>query len=831
MFEFGRDLRFGLRLLANSPVFTATAVLLLAIGIGANTLIFSAVEALLLKPLPVSHPENLVRMVEVHPNGFVNWDLPYDFCADAAARDADFSAVICQGEGDVAFREGSSTERVRIHLVSPNFFPSLGVGAALGRVLNAEDEHAHAQVAVASYEFWQRRLHSDPGIVGLKIVLAGHPFKIVGVSPEGFNGLAVDTSPDLRVPGSVDRLLIPLLGGMPVTARPTFAQVFARLGPGVSMTRANAQIDPLLYAAFQQQSMKMYGLRAAPDALRNAATRSRLELQSVANGVSTLREQFSRGLELLMGGVALLLLMASTNVAGLLLARATGRTQEMGVRRALGASAARIVRQLFAEGLLLALAGGVAGLALALACRPLLIRAVPPIRDRAAVLEPVAVHIAIDPRVLAFGLAVTLLTAILFALPPALGCARADVMSALKGIRTATRRRAMGNGIVIAQVGVCTLIVLGAALLIETLERMRSMNPGFDADRVVTFTIDPSVRGYTREHVERFSKALLDQARVLAGVSDAAIASRGLMRGTGVKATFGAAGSHIGPEDFLDASTNEVTPDYFRTMGMRLLAGRGFTWFDRAKPRPVIVNQAFSRHFFAGQNPIGARFGFAGPGGIATTDDQIIGVVSDAKYRSLREPIPPTVYTPAVDGFNFVFILHLRTRGDPEALIAPVREVLHSLDPEMPFIEVRTLRQDVDTSLWQERLLATLSGVFGAIAALLASIGLYGALDYAVKSRTREIGVRAALGAEPGRIVRLFSREALVLTVAGIIAGFCAYAAVCVFLRRVLYEVRPWEWWPVITVVFLMALVAAIATAPAVSRAARIDPAEALRAE
>lgn len=831
MSELVRDLRFGIRLLTKSPVFTVTAVLLLAIGIGANTLIFSAVNALLLKPLPVRHPANLVRIVEVHPNDFVTWDLPYDFCADAAARDADFSAVICQGEGDVAFRAGSSTERVRVHLVSPNFFSSLGVRAEFGRVLNSEDEHTRAQVAVASYEFWQRRLYGDPGIVGHKIVLAGHPFAIVGVSPEGFNGLAVDTSPDLRVPASVDRLLIPLLGGMPPTARPTFAQVFARLGPGVSLARANAQLDALLYAAFQQQSMKMFGLRSAPDALRNAATRSQLGLQSVANGVSTLREQFSRGLELLMAGVALLLLMASANVAGLLLARATGRSQEMGIRLALGASPGRIMRQLFTEGLLLAALGGGAGILLTVACVPLLTRAVPPIRDRAAVLQPVAVHIAIDPRVLAFAIGITIVTAILFAMSPALRSARADVAGVLQGARTATRRLTTGNLIVVGQIAICTLILTGGALLIETLENMRATNPGFDADRVVTFTIDPQVRGYTRERAETFSKALLERARALAGVSDASMASRGLMRGTGVKATLGAAGTHIGPGDFLDASMNEVTPDYFRTLGMRLLAGRGFTWFDRAKPRPAIVNQAFARRFFPGQDPIGARFGFAGPGGIAAADDQIIGVVSDAKYRSLREPVPPTVYSPAVDGFDFVFILHLRTRGDPEALIAPIRRLLRSLDPEMPFIEVRTLRQDVDASLWQERLLAMLSGIFGAIAALLASIGLYGALDYAVKSRTREIGVRTALGARPGRIAGLFSREALVLTVAGIIIGFCAYAGVSVFLRRVLYEVRPWELWPIITVAFLMALIAAIATAPAVYRAARVDPAEALRAE
>jgi predicted permease len=838
MFEFGRDLRFGLRLLAKSPVFTATAALLLAVGISANTLIFSALNALLLKPLPVSHPENLVRIVEVHPNQFITWDHPYDFCDDAAARDADFSDVICQGEGDVAFRDAASdartvTERVRIHLVSPNFFSSLGVRADLGRVLNADDERTRAQNAVASYDFWRRRWSGDPSIVGRKIILAGHPFTIVGVTPEAFNGLAVDTSPDLRVPASLARALVTPAPHAGPTVTPVWAQIFGRLRNGVSFVRADAQIDPLLYEAFQQASMKMFGLTAAEGAQPNPSMRSHLRLQSVANGVSTLREQFSHSLELLMAGVALLLLMACANVAGLLLARATARNQEMGIRLALGASPGRIVRQLLTEGLLLALLGGFAGVVLTSACLPLLTRALPPIRDRGAVLQPLAVHISIDLRVLGFAIVATVLTAVLFGLSPALRSARADVTSALKGTRTATRRLATGNLIVIAQVAICTLILMGAALLIETLQRMRSMNPGFDADRVVTFTIDPQMRGYTRERAESFSKGLLERAQALGGVSDASIASRGLMRGTGVKATLGAAGKHMGPSDFLDASMNDVTPDYFQTMGMHLLAGRGFTWFDRsrAKPYPVIVNQAFARHFFPGQNPIGARFGFAGPGGVATADDQIIGVVSDAKYRSLREPIPPTAYSPGVDGFDSVFILHLRTRGNPEALVAPVRQLLRSLDPEMPIIETRTLRQEVDASLWQERLLAALSSIFGAIAALLAIVGLYGTLEYAVKSRTREIGVRAALGAQPARIVGLFSREACMLTAGGLILGLGAYATVSVYLRRVLYDVRPWESSAVVAVVILIALIAALATVPAVSRAARIDPATALRAE
>ncbi len=534
-----------------------------------------------------------------------------------------------------------------------------------------------------------------------------------------------------------------------------------------------------------------------------------------------------------MAGVALLLLMACANVAGLLLARSAGRGQEMGIRLALGAGPGRIVRQLLTEGLLLSIFGGLAGILLTATCLPLLVRGLPPIRDRGAVLQPLAVHIGIDLHVLGFAVGATLLTAVLFGLSPALRSAHADIASTFRGSRTTTRRLPAGNLIVTAQVAICTLILIGAALLVETLERMRSMNPGFDRDRIVTFTIDPGLSGYPPEQIRTFSKTLLKKAEVLPGVSAVSIASRALMRGTGVKATFGAAGSLISATDFLNSSLNEVTPGYFGTMGMHLLTGRAFNWFDRSSgtPRKVVVNQTFARRFFPGKNPIGERFGFPGPGGVAEAGNEIIGVVSDAKYRSLREPIPPTVYTPMVDGSDSAFILHVRTEERPETMIAPVRNLLRSLDPGLPLIEVRTLREEVEVSLWQERLLAVLSTIFGAVAGLLASIGLYGALDYAVKSRTREIGVRIAVGAKPARIVGLFSREASLLTASGVALGLCAYAAATVWIRRVLYDLRPWEPIPIISVVFVVGLIATIAAAPAVYRAVRIDPASALRAE
>jgi len=829
-----RDLRFGARILAKNPVFTVTAALLLAIGISANTLIFSVIDAWMLRPLPVSQPESLVRLIEIHPNDFTTWDLPYNLCESALPSNASLSEMICQGEADVPFSDGTSTERVRLHLVSPNFFSSLGVHAHLGRVLTGDDERIAARNAVLSYAFWSRRFGHDASMVGRSIILRGNSFTVVGVSPERFNGLSVDTSPDIRVPGSADRLLVAPYPGMKPNARPLWTQIFGRLRNGASIERASGEIESLLRPIYQEEMDRIFPPDKDSVPVRNVMA-SRLRLEPASTGVSILRSQFSQGLSVLMGGVVLLLVMTCANVAGLLLARSTVRAQEMGIRLALGASRGRILRQLLTEGLLLGLLGGIGGLLLSRAALPWLTQGLPPVRDRAAVLHPLAVHIDIDLRVLAFSLLITLTTVVLFALSPALQSARSELLSTLRSSRSTTGRLLPRNLIVTAQVAVCTVLLIGAVLLVQTLERMRSMNPGFDRDHVVTFTIEPGLKGYSAENSRALSRTFLERAGQLPGTVAAGLATRTVMRGTGIKATFGPAGTRIRPSDFLNTSLNGVTPGYFESMGMRVLAGRDFNWFDRNQnqttPRKAIVSQTFVSRFFPDRNPLGERFGSPGAGNIARSTSEIIGVVSDAKYRSLREPIPPTVYHPLVDGFDSIFTLHVRTSQRPETMIAPVSKVLRSLDPELPLIEVRTLREEVEASLWQERLLAALSMIFGGIAVLVASLGLYGALDYAVRSRTRELGVRVAIGAEPARIIRLLGREVLLLVFCGAALGLGAYAGAAVWIRRALYQVSTWDPVAIASVLVAVGAVAAISVAPAIYRAIRIDPSSALRAE
>lgn len=830
-------MRFGLRLLGRSPVFALTVSLLLGIGIGANTLIFSFFDALLLRPLPIPHPEQLVRLIEVRSNGFTTWDFPFEVYEQLASKAATLSEAFCQGDLDVAFQDGESTQRVRVNAVSTNFFTSVGIHAQLGQVLGPDDGKAGVLHAVLGHDFWQRRFAGSASVIGRSINLNGRAFTIVGVLPSGVNGLSVDTSPDLRVSVTAGRMLVQQTSTGPDPLALEF-QIFGRLRRGMALATAEAEIEPLLRRPYEDAV-----IAARPKLANHSRIElldSHLRLEPAGNGISSLRAQFSRGLALLMASVGLLLLLACANVACLLLARSAARSQEIGMRLILGATRWQVARQLLTESLLLAVLGGALGVLFTFMFRPLLLTAVPPIRDRAAVLQPLALHADINMRVLGFAVLASFLTALLFGLSPALRGAGHDLTTTVRGTRTATARLPGRKLLVGLQVAVCVLLLLAASLLVRTFERMRSMNPGFDRDHIVTFTLDPGLKAYKPDKAKLLSQQLLEKTRELPGVAAAAIASRGLMRGTGLKTTLGVAGEPIRKNDLLASSVNTVTPGYFDTMGMHVLAGRDFNWSDKSyqwsdenkqKRTKVIVNQAFVQRFFPGQNALDKLFGYAGADGLAAPENQIIGIVNDAKYRSLRERIPPTVYAPVVDGFGSDFILHLRTRGEPAALIAPTQAVLRSLDSELPFIEVRTLRQEVDTSLWQERLLAWLSTIFGCFAALLAGIGLYGALDFSVKAKTREIGVRAALGASPMRVVRLLLGETLVPVAAGTVVGVVLYLASSRWIRALLYNVSPSDPMAFGSALAVITGVAVVATVPLLWRAVRIDPALALRQE
>ena len=804
------DLRFAARGLAGSPGFTLVAATLLAVGIGANAVIFGALDAILFRPLPARHPEQLVRMVEEIPRVGRRSNFAYSFYRTLREHSTTLSAVFGEEDMQVAMASPAPAEEVRVHLVTAEYFEVLNASALAGRTLTAADavDTPGAPPAVLSYGFWKRRFNGDRRAVGRTLELHGHPFTIVGVLPREFNGISIETAPDVRVPLRAAPLL--QIGGPYEPMESRWLDLGGRLKPGVTRQRAEVEC----------RSMWLRSIDKDVDARREP-----LELDSLEHGTSILRQRFSGALRLLIASVALLQLMVCANLAGLLLARGARRRGEVAIRLALGATRMRLVRQMLVESALLTVLGSAGGVALAYFAAPLLVQALPPIRDIGTNRLALAIDFEPNGRVLLFSLAISALTAMLFGIAPAVAAARVSLDSVLRGARSAGGWRGR-QFLLVLQIALCTLLLAGAGLLVRSFRQLRDMDAGFASAQVVTFTANPSLSGYTDEQTTRLRAALLARVRQIPGVDSAAASARAVMRGSGVKTTVAPAGQRVDRGDFLNTSFNAVTPDYFDAMGMHIVAGRALAESDSGsrKPAPVVVNQTFARRFFPGENPLGRRFGTGS--GVATEAFEIVGVVKDARYRSLREPIPPTYFQLLADGD---FVLCVRTHRRPESLIQPVRQALAGLDPAMPFTEVRTLAEEVDDSAAPERLTAVLASIFGLFAALLAAVGLYGLLAFAVAQRQREIGIRMALGAQPGAIARLVGGQALVLVAVGVALGLGGALLMAPMAGALLYGVGPADPGSLAAAAGVVALVAALAAFVPAARAARVDPAVALR--
>jgi predicted permease len=811
------DLRFAARMLKKSPAFTAIAVALLGAGIGANAVMFSALDAVLLRELPVKNPDELVWMVQKTPQLGTRSSFQYGFYEALRDHSTTLSIVFGEEPWYVAMNQPRPAEQVQVTTVTPEFFDALGVQALIGRTLNADDakENPGMIPAVLSYGFWRRRFNGDTKAVGETITLHEHKFVIVGVMPQDFNGISMDVSPDVRVPFRAFSMLIdfhpPNAEGLLDTS------IAARLKSGVTRAQAQAECYGLWRASTEQY------WKTQPRALENQLRRG-MELIPLEHGTSILRDKFGNALELLVAAVALLLLMVCANLAGLLLARSVARNEEIAVRLAMGATRWRLARQMLTESALLAALGSIAGLIFALIATPLLVRSLPPMRDLATSRVPITLNIGVNHRVLLFSFAISALTVLLFGLAPAIGASRASLDSVLRGSRASGNWRGR-RALIVFQIALCTVLLAGAGLLARTFEQLKHVNPGFDADHIVTFTVDPSLAGYTAAQAKAFRIDLMQRVRDLPGVVDVAVASRPLMRGSGVKMTVVPEGQQETPADFLNTSVNSVTPGYFAMMGMHILRGRDLIESDESKPPAtihVVVNEAFANKFFPNIDPIGRRF---------STVYQIVGVASDAKYRSLREPMTPTFYTVwSANSFDQMQ-LEVRTREHPQSIIEPVRQALASLDPALPFTEIEVMSDEVDASAAGERLTATLASIFGGLAALLAAIGIYGLLAYAVAQRTREIGICMALGARPFDIGEMIGVQALAMVVIGVALGLGAAFVLTPFMRALLYGVAPSDPASMLLAALLVAMVAAAATAIPAFHAVRVEPASALREE
>jgi predicted permease len=854
-----RDVIYGLRLLAKNRGFAAVAVLTLALCIGANTAIFSVINAVMFKALPVRDPNHLMLLEWTMRSGpKLHSHSSYSDCdnqrqgagqhgcslskpfLDEVLDHGPFSSLAeFAGGGPMTVSGIGGVHRANPQYVSGDYFRALGVGASLGRVLIPTDDNAGAPaVVVLTYGYWQRQFGADPSIVGKTLDLNGAPFTVVGVADAGFAYLT---------PGNVRDFSVALRHrrNLQVGRKWTPSQEDAgswwivsagRLKPGISVAAAESQLT----------SMFAYNLLHAEKPIAKAEDQPAIKLLPAQTGLTGLRGRTSTMLYVLMIAVAIVLLIGCANVAGLLLVRAAARQKEIAVRLALGAARARLVRQLLTESITLSLMGGALGILLAYWGAHGLVNFAFNHTD-----SWFRFSADIDWRVLGFTLAATLLTGLLFGIAPAMRSMRIDLTPALKdtagGLGGRQGRFRLGNILVVAQVALTVVVMVGAGLVVRTLQNLRSLDPGFAADNLLTFEVDATLTGYKGERMAAFYRDLRDRFAAIPGVTAVSYSSSILLSGSLWSTDFHLPGTP--PKSTKTADYMPVGPQFFETMKIPVLRGRKFkpeeyeltarTEVDKqaraSVAEPVIVNDAFVHAYFPNVNPIGQPFGAYVPGvnGDPSPDEtasagwQIVGVVRDAKYESLRSSIAPTIYVPAAEGGSF----ELRTSRDPMAVAPDVRDVVRLGGSDIPVVNIRTQTETIERQLFQERLVARLASLFGVVALLLAAIGLYGLLAHEVTRGTREIGIRVALGAPSGQVLGRVVRQGVVLAAFGLAIGAAASLALTRLLASMLFEVKPGDPVTLIGVSLLLMLVALAACYIPARRASHVDPLVALRHE
>ena len=816
-----QDLRFGIRLLWKNPGFTTVAALSLALGIGANTAIFSLVDAVLLKMLPVKSPEQLVALEGFNERGERNEIFSYPLFERLRDRSRVFTGVLAAEDDTnrvemVGPEPGGRTEQAVVQLVSGEYFQVLGVNAVAGRLLTMADNQtpgAH-QVAALSYDFWRRRFAGDSTVIGQNITLKGQPFTIIGVAPPEFFGESVGRAPDIWAPLMMQPQFRRGQSYLD-QANISWLRIIARLQPGVSEEQALAAVNALLGQ-----------INSEPSDLGKwtKISHAKIILIPGGQGPSEMRDRFSKPLRILMVVVGLALLIACANVANLLLARATSRQREVAIRLAIGAGRFRLVRQFLSESVLLAAIGGALGLLFAWWGSHLLLILVS--NDS----TPIPIDVTPNARILGFTIAVSLLTALLFGLAPALTATRQDVNAALK--MTVLARPRLSRLLVIMQVALSLLLLTGAGLFVRTLRNLRTLDLGFAAENVIQARINPLASGYKQEQLPDLYRRLLERLNSAPGIRSASMAGSGFRMGGSRSCCIGVEGYTHRPDENRQVYTNNVTPGYFQTMGLPLLLGRDFTPQEAGGkpgefPKVAIINETMARHYFGETSPLGRRFGWGDPSKPIEANIEVIGVARDAVYGRLRDKTRPLIYFPGQGGD----VLVARSTADPAPLLAMVRQEIQVVNKSLEISTVRTIPQLRDQSLVQERLMAELSSFFGLLALLLACIGLYGVMSYDVARRTREIGVRVALGAEAIDVVRLVMRETLSLVVIGLVAGLIAALATTRLIASLLYDLTPNDPLTIGLAGLLLLTVAALAGYLPARRAARVDPMVALRTE
>jgi predicted permease len=828
------DLRFSLRAIRRSPLFATVAILSLALGIGANTAIFTLMDQLMLRRLPIKNPDQLVMLFQRGAHNGSNMGprmQSYPIYQDLQQKATQFSEVLCRRLLSVSASVDNQTERVSAEMVSGNFFTMLGVKAAAGRVFNSNEDDRVFQghpVVVLSYGYWQTRFSRDPGVVGKKILVNNYPMTIVGVSAPGFAGLDPAVSPQIRVPIQMKPAMLPEWFWMdPMDRRTRWVQVFARLKPGYTAESAGAQLQTL-YHQIREYEASLPAAKTWSAYGRDQFMRGTIRIEKAATGYSQLRNSFSTALVVLMCMVGLVLLIACANVANLLIARAFARQKEIAVRLSIGASRGQLVRQLLVESMVLSIAGGVAGVALAVALTRGLLALIPSEGD------PLLINPLPDLRILSFALGLTFLTGLVFGLLPALRASRPNLWTTLKdamgSIAGTGGSLFLRKGLVAAQVALSFLLLFGAGLFVRSLQNLKSVDTGFrDLNNLVTFQLSPALSGYDEARAVHFYDQLLENIRAIPGVKSAGLATVALLAGNEWDSSTSVEGHDAKDGEDMQAFMNAISPGYFATMGIAIKDGRDFDRRDmKDNSKVAIVNEEFAKHFFGNKSAVGRHLGRGvGPG--TKFDTEIVGVSANTLYEGPREGVRRQVFIPNWGKQSAA--IYVRAGIGSASVYGVVRNEVKKLDASMPVYELKTLGGQLDETLLTERLIALLSAGFGMLATLLAAIGLYGVMAFVVARRTKEMGVRMALGAQPASVIWLVMKEVLMLLVLGLAVGIPAAIGLGRFVSTQLYGIKASDPWTAGASMLMLIIVASLAGFVPAQRASRIDPILALRYE
>lgn len=815
-----QDVRFGVRTLVKSPVFTLAAAISLALGIGVNTTIFTLVNAVFLNPLPVERASDLVGVFTVDERNqgpFTNLlQTSYPNYRDYRDKNEVFTGLAASLPGlGASLALGSDPQQVNVELVTGNYFDLLGVRPALGRFFAAGDDQKPGghPIAVLSHGLWQRRFGGAADALGRTFTLNGTSFTVIGVVPQNFKGVNALFGPDLWVPTMMYATVLPVQFRQWVEdRRALLMNIAGRLKPGVTIEQAEAQLGTLAKALEQEypQPNKGRGISLRP-----------LAQVTIFPG---LREALLLGSVVLMVVVGLVLLIACSNVANLLLARASARRQEIAVRLALGASRVRLVRQLLTESALLGLAGGALGFVFAIWARNAIWASRPPIVPQNFV------SLEMDARVMLFTLLVSLATALAFGFAPALQSSRPAVVEALKEeTRSGGRSRrgvTAGRALVVFQVALSLVALIAAGLFLRSIQGAYAIDPGFATRDVAVLLVSPGQQGYDQPRGERFYRDVKERLQALPGVRSVAWAANLPLFGGFARSVFIEGREEDKERSGILTIANTVDPGYFATTDTTVLRGRDITDADREGAAPVaVINEAMARRFWPNEDPIGKRFRFYGD----TFYREVVGIVETVKYTTLGEAPQPCVFVPLAQNYGDTMTLYVRSSGDIAPVLGAARGELRALDPQVPVVQTFTVTDVIDQSLWAAKFSAALLGIFGTLALVLASLGLYGVMAYSVSQRRREIGLRMALGAQQAEVLRLVLREGLTLVATGVAIGLAAAFVVSRGVASLLYAVSatdPVSFLGAATALVVVALVASYLPA---LRASRVDPIVALR--